>query len=159
MVATAAVLPPRSSGDELVESVHRVMQAMFRHTSPALTAEGISMAQFWTLHAISSAEVAPLNRIARGLGVSAPTLCAKVDELEAAGLVVRHRSQKDHRVVEVSLTPKGRRAEARAWSWIGQLMGEAASGLPRDDLETTVRVFRSIHRRLEALPTDLGGRA
>jgi DNA-binding MarR family transcriptional regulator len=159
MTATAALLAPKSSGDELVDSVHRVMQSMFRRTSPALSAEGISMAQFWALHMISSFDTAPLSTIARGLGVSSPTLCAKIDELEAAGFVARHRSQKDRRVVEVSLTSKGRRAETRVWSWIGEMMGRAASDLPRQDLETTVRVFHAIHRKLEAGTFPPGSRA
>jgi MarR family transcriptional regulator, organic hydroperoxide resistance regulator len=159
MTATTTLMPPKTSGDELVDSVHDVMKSMFRRSSPALDAEGISMPQFWAIHMISAVEAAPLSAIARGLGVSAPTVCAKIDELEAAGFVARRRSQKDRRVVEVSLTAKGRRAEARVFSWIGQLMGEAASDLPRHDLETTIRVFRSIHRKLETGAIEPGSRA
>jgi DNA-binding MarR family transcriptional regulator len=157
--ATAALLSPRSGGDELVDSVHLVMKSMFRSASPALQAEKISMAQFWALHMISSIDAAPLSTVARGLGVSLPTLCAKVDELEAAGLVARQRSRTDRRVVEVSLTPKGRRAEARVWSSFGQQMNSAVDGLPRADVTTAIRVFQSIHRRLESGALAIGGRA
>jgi DNA-binding MarR family transcriptional regulator len=159
MTAAAALLSEKSSGDELVDSVHLVMQSMFRHTSPALQAERISMAQFWALHMISSAEVAPLTTVARRLGVSLPTLCAKVDELETAGLVARERSKTDRRVVEVSLTPKGRSAEARVWTWIGEQMNAAVRDLPRADVATSIRVFRSIHRKLEGVAVATGGRA
>jgi DNA-binding MarR family transcriptional regulator len=159
MTATAALLSSKSSGDELVDSVHLVMKSMFRRASPALQAEKISMAQFWALHMISSIDAAPLSTVARGLGVSLPTLCAKVDELEDGGLVARQRSKTDRRVVEVSLTPKGRRAEARIWTSFGEEMNAAVAGLPRADVATTIRVFQSIHRKLEGGVPALGGRA
>jgi DNA-binding MarR family transcriptional regulator len=159
MTATAALLPPRSTGDELVDSVHLVMQSMVRRASPALEAERISMAQFWALHMLSSLEVRPLTAVARRLGVSLPTLCAKVDELEAAGLVARQRSTTDRRVVEVSLTAKGRRAEARVWSWIGKQMNAAVRDLSRDDIAAAIRVFQTVHTKLEANAAPFGGRA
>jgi MarR family transcriptional regulator, organic hydroperoxide resistance regulator len=159
MTATASLLPPNADADELVESVHRTMKSVFRHLSPALGDEGISMGQFWTLHTISSLDVAPLGAIARGLGVSSPTLCATVDELEAAGFVARHRSDKDRRVVELSLTPKGRRTESRIWVRVGGLMGVAARDLPPEDLKTAIRVFRTIYRQLDAGPATVEVRA
>lgn len=159
MTATAALVAPKSSGDELVDSVHLVMQSMFRRTSPALQAEKISMPQFWALHMISSVEVAPLTTVARRLGVSLPTLCAKVDELEANGLVARHRSNSDRRIVQVSLTPKGRRAEARVWTWIGQQMNAAVRDVSRADLATAIRVFHTIHEKLDEGAPALGGAA
>lgn len=159
MTATAALVSPKSSGDELVDSVHLVMKSMFRLASPALQAEKISMAEFWALHMISSIDAAPLSTVARGLGVSLPTLCAKVDLLEESGLVARQRSKTDRRVVEVSLTPKGRRAEARVWTSFGEQMNVAVGDLPRADIATAIRVFQSIHRKLDGSAGALGGRA
>jgi DNA-binding MarR family transcriptional regulator len=156
MVGSVAVVRSTEGGDALLESVHEVMRAVFRRMAPALESERISMGHFWAMHMISSLGSVPQSRIARHLGVSAPTLCAKIDELEAAGLVVRHRSERDHRIVQIALTPKGRKAEARVWSWIGQTMGEAAVGLPREDLATAIRVFRDINRRLDS-PTFVAG--
>jgi DNA-binding MarR family transcriptional regulator len=150
MNATAALAPPKAVMDELVDSVHRTMKSIFYRMTPVLDAEGISMGQFWTLHAVSSFDAAPLGAIARGLGVSSPTLCATVDELESTGFVARKRSEKDRRVVEVSLTAKGRRAEARIWAQVGGLMARASRDVPPKDLETTIRVFRTIHGYVEA---------
>lgn len=106
------------------------------------------MGQFWALHLVSSLGSASLSSVARHLSVSAPTVCAKVDELEAAGLLARARSQRDHRAVELTLTPKGRKVESRVWSRIGRLMTEAAVDLPPGDVTTAVRVFRELSRRL-----------
>ncbi len=150
----ALVRPAPASNDveELVESVHDVMRSVFHRLHPAVEAEGISIGQFWSLHLVSSLRSASLSTVARHLAVSAPTVCANVDSLESQGLVSRQRSERDRRAVELSLTPKGRRVEARVWAEVGRLMAEAADDLPPRDVATAVRVFRELHRRLDATP-------
>jgi DNA-binding MarR family transcriptional regulator len=151
MVAIAAELerpaPPGGVG-ELVDLVHEVMRSSLHRLHPTLGKEGITMGQFWALHAVSSMEAASLSTVARNLGVAPPTACANLDQLEAAGLVLRQRSERDRRAVFLSLTPRGRKVEARVWSRIGRLMTDAAQELPASDVATTVRVFREIQRRL-----------
>jgi MarR family transcriptional regulator, organic hydroperoxide resistance regulator len=152
MVATAALAPrdevPRGP-EQLVASVHEVMRSVLHRVHPALEAEGISMGQFWALHLVSSLRSASVSTVARHLSVSAPTVCANVDQLEASGLVTRHRSERDHRAVDLSLTPKGRKVESRVWARIGRVMAEAAEDLPPHDVATAVRVFQELSRRLE----------
>jgi MarR family transcriptional regulator for hemolysin len=80
--------------------------------------------------------------------VSAPTVCANIDQLEDAGLVRRHRSERDRRAVELSLTPRGRKVEARVWSEIATVMAEAAHGLSEADVAASVRVFTAVTHRL-----------
>jgi len=151
MVATA--LAPRtaspSDAEQLVACVHEAMGSVLHRVHPTLEAEGISMGQFWALHLVSGLRSASVSTVARHLFVSAPTVCANVDQLEAAGLLIRHRSERDHRAVELSLTPKGRRVESRVWGRIGRLMAEAAQDLPPEDVATAVRVFLALSRRLD----------
>jgi DNA-binding MarR family transcriptional regulator len=135
--------------DELVSSVHAVMQSVLHQLHPALEAERISMGQFWAMHLVSSLRSASVSTVARHLSVSAPTVCANIDQLEAAGLVARHRSERDRRAVDLTLTPKGRKVESRMWARIGQLMADAAADLPPEDVATAVRVFHEMNRRLE----------
>jgi DNA-binding MarR family transcriptional regulator len=61
--------------------------------------------------------------------------------------------------VEVSLTPKGRRVEARVWARIGRRIAEAASDLPTDDLAAAIRVFRELNHRLDLKPDVPGADA
>jgi MarR family transcriptional regulator, organic hydroperoxide resistance regulator len=162
MVA-ATVLASREASridpDELVNEVHEVMRSLSHLLHPALEAEGISKGEFWALHLVSSLESASVSTVARHLAVSAPTVCASVDQLEATGLVTRHRSKRDRREVVLSLTPKGHKVESRIWAQIGRLVGEAAVGLPAEDLATATRVFRELHRRLDDEKKHPGVRA
>ncbi len=153
MVATAALAhreASRPDAEQLVASVHEVMRAILHRIHPTLEAEGISMGQFWALHLVSSLRTASVSTVARHLSVSAPTVCANVDQLEAAGLVTRHRSERDRRAVDLSLTPKGRKVESRVWARIGRVMADAAEELPPEEVATAVRVFRELGLRLDA---------
>ncbi len=131
----------------LVELLHEVLRSSFHHLHPTLAKEGITMGQFWAIHTVSGRTTASVSSVARSLGVSAPTVCANLDQLEARGLVRRHRSDRDRRAVELSLTPRGRAVEGRVWGEITQVMSEAADGLPAADVASAVRVFRELGRR------------
>ena len=161
MVATTVLVhreTARPAPDELVSGVHDVMKSIVHHLQPVLEEQGISKGQFWALHTVSSLEQPTLSTVAHHLAISAPTLCADVDQLEENGLVARHRSDRDRRTVQLSLTAKGRRAEAKIWGHIGRLLNESAKGLPDEDLATTVRVFRELYRRLETAGIPSRGR-
>jgi MarR family transcriptional regulator, organic hydroperoxide resistance regulator len=162
MVATASLLAPRSESKDVVQLIdllHEVLKSSLRQLHPMLAKEGITMGQFWAIHTVSSLQAASVSTVARYLGVSAPTVCTNIDQLEAAGLVRRDRSQKDRRSVDLSLTPRGRKVEARVWTEIGRVMSEAAHGLPDTDLSAAVRVFREIARHLEPEGTAHRGAA
>ena len=159
MVASPALARRESSPadtEELIASVHEVIRTVLRRTHPALEAEGISMGQFWALHLVSSLRSASVSTVARHLAVSAPTVCANVDQLESAGLVTRHRSERDRRAVVLALTPKGRRVESRVWSRMGEVMAEATRELPPEDVAAAVRLFRELSHRLESAEPAAG---
>jgi DNA-binding MarR family transcriptional regulator len=148
-----------SSSDELARSIHDMILSVLREIHPTVEAEHISKGQFLAMHVISGLEAASVSTVARNLAVKAPTMCVTVDQLEAAGLVTRRRSARDHRTVEVSLTAKGRRVEARVWARIEARITEAVNGLPPADLAAAVRVFRELNRRLDATQTGTGDTA
>jgi DNA-binding MarR family transcriptional regulator len=153
MVAMATLASPTTNSPEvlrLVDLVHDVMRASLRQLAPTLADEGITMGQFWALKTVSSLESASLGTVARYLGISPPSACANVDQLEAAGLVRRHRSEKDRRTVQLSLTPKGRRVMARVWEQIAEVMAGAARELPRNDIAAAVRTFQALSTQLSA---------
>jgi MarR family transcriptional regulator, organic hydroperoxide resistance regulator len=155
MNATATVARKSSgtvSAIEIVESVHGVMKTILHHAAPSLEAAGCSMGQFWTLHLVSSLENPSVSTVSRHLAISAPSVSANLDLLEKAGLVVRQRSSKDRRAVEVTLTAKGRKVETRLWGEISRRMAEASVDIPPEDLATAARVFRSVRQKLDSWP-------
>jgi len=149
--AKVEVRPESTEVPQLIDLVHQVLQGSLRRLHPALAKEGITMGQFWAIHTVSSLESASLSTVARYLGVSSPTVCASVDQLEAAGLVRRQRSERDRRAVELSLTPRGRKVETRVWHEIARVAYEAGRDIDAQDAAAAVRVFREVARRIESV--------
>ncbi len=148
-MAVAVGSPPGSVEQSLAESIHGLVRGVLHELQPTLEAQGLSMGRFWALHVVSSLEDPTLTRIARHLSVRGPTACASVDGLERAGLVERHRSERDHRVVRLVPTSKGRRTEAAVWRAIGAALGEATAGLPPEEVRTTARTLAALVDRLD----------
>ena len=146
---TPHTVPSSVEPEDLVGSVHEVMGAVLRRVAPTLEDEGITMGQFWALHLVSSLGRTSLTAVARHLSVAPPTVCSNVDHLVRAGFVSRHRSERDRRAVELSLTTAGRRVEARIWRVIGEVMASASEDLSRTDVATATRVFRELRARLD----------
>jgi len=90
MVVVTPPLERRSESNDVVRLIdlfHEVLRASLRELHPTLTKEGITMGQFWAIHTVSSLQGASVSTVARYLGVSAPTVCGNIDQLEDAGLV------------------------------------------------------------------------
>ncbi len=142
--------PEASGPEDLAASVHDAMRSLLRRLQPVLEDEGISMGQFWGLHAISSLGPSSMNSVADKLLVAPPTVCANVDALERAGLLERRRSDADRRRVELALTAKGREAESRVWKAIGRAMEDGTRGFSKKEIAAAVRVFRALVDHLGA---------
>jgi DNA-binding MarR family transcriptional regulator len=83
---------------------------------------GITGGQASLLWSIRTKPGVGVRELAEGEGVSPPAMSAYVDRLEAAGLVVRRRSESDRRRVELALTEAGvrvlRSARSRRTAWL-----------------------------------------
>lgn len=138
---------------ELASSVHDMIRVLLHHLQPIVEAEGISKGGFWAMHVLSGIGEGSVNDVAQHLAVSPPTCSVTIDQLETAGLVTRVRSPDDRRAVKVSLTPKGRKIEARVWTTIESQIAAAITDLPRSEVATTSHVIRELSRRLEVSPS------
>jgi len=69
---------------------------------------GITGHQFVVLKMIGGHGQMTVSQVAEGLGVSLSAVTALVDRLCKAGMVERHRSEEDRRVVRLEITEEGR---------------------------------------------------
>jgi DNA-binding MarR family transcriptional regulator len=69
-----------------------------------------------------------VTEIAEQLGVDAPTVTRKVQQLEREGLVIRHADPDDRRATRLSLSPTGRKTIERVRkarrAWLENLLGD-----------------------------------
>ncbi|MCB6366486.1 MarR family transcriptional regulator [Intestinibacillus massiliensis] len=67
----------------------------------------ISITEIHIIEKIGDLPCRRMSDVARAIGITLATLTVACDKLETKGLIARSRDQKDKRVVNVSLTPRG----------------------------------------------------
>jgi DNA-binding MarR family transcriptional regulator len=92
-------------------SASRAMTAAYR---PILTELNLTYPQYLVLLALWEEGRATVGRLGERLQLDSGTLSPLLKRLEANGLIRRERSTTDERLVEITLTPAGRRLERKA---------------------------------------------
>jgi len=118
----ATTSPPAETGpgpgEDVVDQVAAALQVVARSTTQVrvherlLQAAGVRLDRAGSalLYKLSAASEPPrVTDLAELLGVDAPTVTRKVQQLERAGLVVRHTDPEDRRATRIGLTAAGRR--------------------------------------------------
>lgn len=82
-----------------------------------------------------------------------------VDDLEEEGLVRRERTERDRRVVEIALTPQGRKYLQTGKRLVVELLNSLAEPFSRQELETLIALLQRMMARLQeaqmtTLPTQ-----
>jgi len=92
-------------------SASRAMTAAYR---PILTELNLTYPQYLVLLALREEGRATVGRLGERLQLDSGTLSPLLKRLEANGFIRRERSTTDERLVEITLTPPGRRLERKA---------------------------------------------
>jgi MarR family transcriptional regulator, organic hydroperoxide resistance regulator len=92
-------------------SASRAMTAAYR---PILTELNLTYPQYLVLLALWEDRRATVGRLGERLQLDSGTLSPLLKRLEANGFIRRERSTTDERLVEITLTPAGRRLESKA---------------------------------------------
>ena len=113
------------------------MTAAYR---PILTELNLTYPQYLVLLVLWETERVTVGRLGERLQLDSGTLSPLLKRLEANGFVRRERSSDDERLVDVTLTPAGRRLERKAQCIPEKLLG--STGLTEQevaDLHDAVR--------------------
>lgn len=119
----------------LLRSVRRIAQAIDVRSREIARLTGLTLPQLLVLQSIRAMGEVSTSAISRDVSMSAPTVVAVLDKLEAKGMVVRYRSSIDRRVVHTRLTEPGRQALAASPGLLGQNFTTRFDGLSRMDRE------------------------
>lgn len=94
-------------------SIRRIVDAVDRNNKRVCKPLGLTPAQLTCLRELHDAGDLAIGALARRVGSSGTTLTGVIDRLEAKGLVVRRRSPKDRRSVQLTITDGGKAALGR----------------------------------------------
>src|SRR5499427_2752150 len=124
---------PVSSDIEVAEFAgqlfFRLWRASHTRTAEALNSIDLTPALFAVLNVLGAREGAIQQQLSSDMGIDPSAMVTLIDELEAAGLAKRRRRPGDRRAWEVAITPKGRRALARARRLVAQVEDDVLAGL------------------------------
>lgn len=128
-------------------------QRRLRGRDAAQGRAGLSFAQFRLVRELGRAEGGelPASQLAAAAELSPPTVTQMLDQLAAAGLVERTRSERDRRVVTNRLTREGRRALADKEAQHARKWREAFADLDGDTLVAGSAVLARLRRLYDDL--------
>lgn len=113
------VMSERSGGMSNYEVLHDILVKLFQEildieSKALITSEfkDISVNDMHIIEAIGEREPKNMSTVAKIMSVTVGTLTIAINSLVKKGYVHRERSEEDRRVVLISLTDKGRRANA-----------------------------------------------
>lgn len=137
------------------ETIHRFL-TVYRHlrrSSRQLRHEGISGRKMAALRYLFEAGPSTVGQLRRYLYISVSSTSELIARLEAKGYVTRARSERDHRVVIVSLTPAGREIAQQTPLRGISLLREQLKTLPAERL---ARIHDAMTEVMEILEIENG---
>jgi DNA-binding MarR family transcriptional regulator len=117
-------------------------------------ADDITISQYRTLVVLASRGPQRLADLAGQLAVTPSTAGRMCGRLAGRGLVTRHRSRDDRRVVRISLTAEGRRIVDEATRQRRVYLGAVLAGMPPGSRDEVARAFRAFAEAAGEIPDD-----
>ena len=93
---------------EIMQSLRRIFKALHDYSREVSDNFGITAPQLWALKTISQNGSLSQGELSENMYLHPSTITGLVDRLDKKGYAERDRNQKDRRVVNVRLTPKGK---------------------------------------------------
>lgn len=125
-------------------NLERASDTMIGRLAPHLEAEGLTLGQFGVLEALLHLGPMCQHELGKKLLRSGGNITLVVDNLEKHGWVRRVRQQNDRRMVQIQLTPAGRRLIARVFPAHARAIAAEMSRLSAGEQETLRRLCRKL---------------
>jgi DNA-binding MarR family transcriptional regulator len=122
--------------DQVADSLLALMPLYHRHilkTGPANS--GIRLAQYRMLGLLMKSGPISMSEIGRHLYISKPSMTTLADTLIENGWIERHNDPNDRRVINLTITPKGKKHLQQAFEIYRTDVKTLISGLEDQDLQ------------------------
>lgn len=140
-------MPPTRRDQEIadvLDNLRRVFNVVHRYSKRAEKIGGLTGPQVWAMKVLAESAPIRVTDLARRMYLHPSTVVGILDRLEQHAQVTRTRSEKDHRVVTVSLTAKGRETVAKVPRIAQGLLLNGLIGLSESDLSTVSEGLRML---------------
>jgi DNA-binding MarR family transcriptional regulator len=141
-----------STGDEamrLFRAIRRIAHAIDLRSQEVARTVGLTIPQIVVLASVRDRGEVTTREISRAAHMTAATVVAILDKLEARGLIERYRSRVDRRIVHTRLTPRGKAVLADAPPLMRQAFREALARLPAVERAALITSVETVADMLE----------
>lgn len=121
----------------ILDNLRRVFKVVHQYSKRAEKIGGLTGPQVWAMKVIAESAPIRVTDLARRMYLHPSTVVGILDRLEQQTEVTRTRSKKDHRVVMVSLTTKGRETVSKIPQIAQGLLLKGLKEMSHGDLRTT----------------------
>lgn len=104
----------------------------------------LTMTDMHTIEAIGESDSINMTRLAKKIGITVGTLTIGINHLVKKGYAKRVRSEKDRRVVLISLTDKGRLAYRHHLDFHDRMISHIMQGLEEDELRVLQKALMKL---------------
>lgn len=146
-----AAHPTMTEQQELIDTLARTAFRVMAVLSKLAAESDLSLTQLRMLGILRDRRL-KIGELAHGLGLDRTTVSGLVDRTEKRGLVQRSANPLDGRSVQVTLSPKGKKAAELGAAQIGSWLSSMTGALSRTEAQ---RLTRLLERMLEQ--GNLGG--
>ena len=134
--------------NQLCFALHAASRAMTAAYAPLLETLEVTYPQYLVLMILWEEDGVRVSRIGERLYLDSATLTPLLKRLEARGVVERRRSAEDERVVEIFLTPSGKKLQKKALAVSEGILCKMQISLPelarlRDELKGLTKKLQS----------------
>src|SRR4051794_39871352 len=146
--------PSHPDPDQQLEFLlHAVSRSLARTYNAEFHELGLTQSQAGVLLQVDWADARTQTAIARRLGIGKAATGALIIDLEERGMLKRQRNPNDARMIEVTLTPKGRRKVAQINDFAARLVPLVRAGIDDDDMARALDVLARLRTNVEAMET------
>lgn len=129
---------------DILDNLRRVFRVVHRYSKRAEKVGGLTGPQLWAMKVLAESAPIRVTDLARRMYLHPSTVVGILDRLEQQDQVTRTRSEKDHRVVTVSLTGKGRETVSNVPEIAQGLLLKGLKGLPDAELSSVSEGLRKL---------------
>lgn len=129
----------------------RVLQSLIQEVDRRLAPHDLTHAQWVPLYKLFRGECATSAELARDLQLDPAAVTRALDRLAAKGLVRRERSLTDRRVVQLELTPEGRRVAPLVPAALAEVFNAHLVGFSAAEFATLVELLQRMLSNGDAL--------
>ena len=136
---------------ETMQSLRRIFKATQNYSQEVHREFGITGPQLWALKTISQKKSISLSELGEAMYLHPSSMTGLIDRLEKSGFAFRERDQKDRRVINIKLTPKG---TALARKSPNPIQGKMIHGLKNLQKGKLNSIFNSTRKLVEIMEAE-----